>query len=207
MATPQQALTRLRNDPFHQMDDMRITSYASRYYLQPPAKNCPTTFPMNPTTRIQQSGASWVTGEWKTDVESDLKGIDRLGTKIRCDKGQYHPDTNRVNQIGLNHAHDEDVPLTFARLVDPPCTLRTTGWNRWQPLFHNPQETFETPFDFFIPSRDQDKEKYNTHKEQSCSMPSFQPPLAELGHEQHMYHQRHIPQLQAPMTKPNMPMA
>ena len=104
--TVQQALTRLKNDPFHQVDDMRITSYASRYYLSPPAANCPTTFPVNATTRIQKSGNSWVEGEWKTDIESDLKGIDRLGTKIRCNSVQYNPDTNRVNNTPLNHARD-----------------------------------------------------------------------------------------------------
>ena len=147
----QQNLTHLRNDPFHQADDMRITSYAGRYYLNPPEANCPTTYPTNATTRIQKSGNSWVEGKWRTDVESDLKGIDRLGTKIRCDSVQYNPDTNRMNNIKLQNAADENVPQTFARLVDPPCTLRATGWNRWQPLFHNPQETFETPFDFFIP--------------------------------------------------------
>jgi hypothetical protein len=185
--TTQQALTRPRNDPFHQVDDMRITSYAARYYLNPPAANCPTTFPVNATTRIQKSGDSWVAGEWKTDVESDLKGIDRLGTRIRCDAVQYNPQTNRVNNIPLANAQDENVPQTFARLVDPPCTLRTTGWNRWQPLFHNPQETFETPFDFFIPSRDIDKEKYNTHREETCFTPYQQPPICELGHEEDMY--------------------
>jgi len=185
MTYVQQNLTRLKNDPFHQIDDMRITSYASRYYLNQPAVNCPTTFPVNPTTRIQKSGNSWTTGQWKTDVESDLKGIDRFGTKIRC--GQYNPDTNMMNNIELSNAKDEDVPLTFARLVDPPCTLRATGWNRWQPLFHNPQETFEQPFDFFIPSRDIDREKYNTHREKSCFTPVQQPPIKELGHEKHMY--------------------
>ena len=181
--TTQQALTHPRNDPFHQVDDMRITSYASRYYLNPPAKNCPTTFPTNVTTRIQYSGASWVDGEWKTDVESDLKGISRLGTKIRCNDVQYNPDTNSMNSISLQHAQDENMPQTFARLVDPPCTLRTTGWNRWQPLFHNPQETFETPFDFFIPTRDLDKEKYNTHSSKTCFTAFDQPSISELGHD------------------------
>jgi len=184
--TTQQALTHPKNDPFHQVDDMRISSYASRYYLNPPEKNCPTTFPVNATTRIQYSGNSWVDGEWKTDVESDLKGIARLGTKIRCNDAQYNPDSNSMNTIPLRHAQDENMPHTFARLVDPPCTLRTTGWNRWDYLFHNPQETFETPFDFFIPSRDLDKEKYNTHSMKSCFSAKDQPSIAELNHEQHM---------------------
>jgi len=121
-----------------------------------------------------------VEGEWKTDVESDLKGISRLGSKIRC--SPEYSDSKPT----LAHAADENVPQTFARLANPPCTLRATGWNRWDTLFHNPQETFETPFDFFIPSRDVDKEKYNTHKESSCYAPIQQPAIRELNHEQHM---------------------
>jgi hypothetical protein len=147
--------------------------------------NCPTTFPVNATTRIQKSGDSWVKGQWKTDVESDLKGIDRLGTRIRCDEVQYNPDTNYFNNLPIANAPDENVTQTFARLVDPPCTLRATGWNRWQPLFHNPQETFETPFDFFIPSRDIDKEKYNTHSSKTCYTPFNQPSISQLGHNTH----------------------
>lgn len=164
----QQAFTRNRYDDFHQVDDMRISTYSSRYQLNAPAINCPTTFPANPTIRLQKSGDAWVRGKWRTDVESDLKGIGRLDSRIRCDQALYNPHTNEMNQIGVNNAPDQVVPLTFARLVDPPCTLRATGWNRWTPLFHNPQETFETPFDFFIPSRNLDKEKYNTHSYDSC---------------------------------------
>jgi hypothetical protein len=166
----QQALTRPRFDDFHQTDDMRITSYAGRYYLNPPARNCPTTYPVNPTTRIQQSGASWPTGLWRTDVESDLRGVDRIGSRIRCEDRQYNPETNAFTQREYSDAQDTEIPMTFARLDDPPCTLRATGWNRWYPLIHNPQETFETPFDFFIPSRDLDKERYNTHQNRSCNI-------------------------------------
>jgi hypothetical protein len=64
-----------------------------------------------------------------------------------------------MNRAGITNAADESNPLNFNRLTNPPCTLRTTGWNRWQPLFHDPQATFETPFDHFIPSRDIDKER------------------------------------------------
>lgn len=164
----QQALTRNRYDDFHQVDDMRISTYSSRYMLNPPAFNCPTTFPANATIRLQKSGDSWKAGQWRTDVESDLKGIGRLDSRIRCDSALYNPKTNEMNQIPMANAPDQIVPLAFMRLVDPPCTLRATGWNRWTPLFHNPQETFETPFDYFIPSRTQDKERYNTHSPRSC---------------------------------------
>jgi hypothetical protein len=165
----QQALTRGRFDDFHQVDDLRISTYAGRYALNPPAFNCSTVFPANSTVRLQKSGNSWVDGQWRTDVESDLRGVNRMSTRVRCDPVLYNPETNKFNNIPLQSAPDETVPLHFARLVDPPCTLRTTGWNRWQPLFHNPQEHFETPFDHFIPSRDVDKEKYNTHRNPVCT--------------------------------------
>jgi len=160
----QQALTRPRFDEFHQADDMRITSYASRYYLNVPNHNCPTTYVVDPTTRLQKSGQSWVSGAWRTDVESDLKNINRLGTRVKCDEAQYNPTTNKMTNASYESAQDEVFPQTFNHLTNPPCTLRATGWNRWISLPHQPQQTYETPFDFFIPSRTLDKERCKTHK-------------------------------------------
>jgi len=154
----QTALTSSRWDDIHQADDARISTYAGRYAFVP-FRNCPTSFPVDATTRIQESGASWVTGKWKTEVESDLKGIGRPPTRWRAEQLHYDPRTNAMNRAGITNAADESNPLNFNRLTNPPCTLRTTGWNRWQPLFHDPQATFETPFDHFIPSRDIDKER------------------------------------------------
>jgi hypothetical protein len=164
LSVKQQALTRPKFDDFHQSDDMRITSYALRYRLNPPDANCPVSFPVDTTTRIQQSGASWPAGQWKTDVESDLKGINRFGSRIRCDDLLYMPDTNKMNNIPLQAAPDESFPQLFQRLSNPPCTLRATGWNRWESMPHQPQLTFETPFDTFIPSRMIDKERNKTHE-------------------------------------------
>ncbi len=165
MALPvkQQALTRPKFDDFHQIDDARITSYALRYYVNPPAANCPTSFPVDATVRIQKSGDSWVAGQWRTDVESDLKGINRFSQRVKCDDRLYDPETNKMNNKPLRAAPDESFPMVFNRLYNPPCTLRSTGWNRWEPLPHQPQLTFETPFDFFIPARSLDKEACRTH--------------------------------------------
>jgi hypothetical protein len=160
---PRQAnLTRPRWDDVHQADDLRIATYAGRYAFTP-FRNCFESFPVNPTLRIQESGASWVAGQWKTDVESDLRGVGRPPTRWRADQLLYDPRTNKINQNSTQDAPDENFPMNFNRLTNPPCTLRTTGWNRWQPLFHNPQATFETPFDHFIPSRDIDKYRCRTH--------------------------------------------
>lgn len=159
----QQNFTRPKWDDFHQADDMRITSYALRYYVNPPEANCPTSFPVDATTRIQKSGDSWVMGQWRTDVESDLRGINRFGVRVKCDTKLYNPETNKMNNTPYENAPDESFPQVFNRLTNPPCTLRATGWNRWEPLPHQPQLTYETPFDFWIPARDVDKERCATH--------------------------------------------
>jgi hypothetical protein len=158
----QTALTRSRWDDVHQADDQRISGYAGQYAFTP-NRTCPTTFPVNTTLRIQQSGASWPQGMWKTDVESSLRGVGRPPTKWRADSLLYNPTTDPITNAPLVNAPDENAPLTFNRLSNPPCTLRATGWNRWESLLHDPQVNFETPFDFFIPSRSLDKEHCKTH--------------------------------------------
>jgi len=156
---PKQAnLTSSKWDDVHQADDQRISTYAGRYAFVP-YRNCFDSFPVNVTTRLQESGNGWVTGKWRTEVESDLKGVGRPPSRWRETKLLYNPETNAINNAGYTSASDENFPQNFNRLVNPPCTLRATGWNRWQPLFHDPQAVFETPFDNLIPSRLIDKEK------------------------------------------------
>ena len=70
-----------------------------------------------------------------------------------------------INEKNLVNAPDLTLGVTYQRLYNPPCTLRATGWNRWDSLHHNPQDNFETPFDFFIPTRTQSKD---TWVKQSC---------------------------------------
>jgi hypothetical protein len=157
--------TRSKNDNFHQEDDMRITSYSIRYQLDKPEHNCPSSFPAEPSVRLQYSGASWPQGKWRTDIESDLKNINRLGNRVKNNHIQYDPETNKINQTNLVNAPDLTLGVTYQRLYNPPCTLRATGWNRWDSLHHNPQDNFETPFDFFIPTRTQSKDSW---VKQSC---------------------------------------
>jgi len=105
---------------------MRITSYSVRYQLEKPEHNCPSSFPAEPSIRLQYSGASWPQGQWKTDVESDLKNINRLGTRVKNNFIQYNPDRNSVNDSKMENATDLTLGVTYQRLYNPPCTLRTT---------------------------------------------------------------------------------
>ena len=173
----QQSWTRPRMDPYHSLDDQRITSFALRYYINPPEANCPSIFPVEATTRIQRQGNSWPEAQWRTDIETDLKGINRFGNRVRCDEKLYNPEQNKFNRTPLTHAQDGSFPLNFNRLHNPPCTLRTTGWNRWDSLFHNPQSNFEQPFDWFIPARSLDKErtKSKTRHPTNPPIPPYNP--------------------------------
>ena len=157
--------TRSKFDNFHQQDDMRITSYSVRYYLEKPEHNCPIGFPAEPSVRLQMSGASWPQGQWKTDVESDLKNINRLGTRVKCNDISYNPEKNKINAKPLVAAPDLTLGITYQRLYNPPCTLRATGFNRFIDLQHDAQKSYETPFDFLIPSRDLSKDNWT---KQSC---------------------------------------
>jgi len=150
-------LTSSKWDEFHTIDDNRISTYAGRYQLNVPMAQAFDAFVVDPTIRLQKTGQSWVAGQWKTDVESDLRNLAR--TDVRNRAANYNPETNRMNNNGLQNAPDGKFAVNFVGQTQPACTLRGTGWNRWEPLLRNPQEHFETPFDYFIPSRLLDKEK------------------------------------------------
>ena len=84
---------------------------------------------------------------------------------MKSNSVQYNPETNKMNNQGMVNAADMTLGQTFQRLTNAPCTLRATGWNRWIDLPHNPQDNFETSFDFFVPSRTQSKDNW---VKQSC---------------------------------------
>jgi hypothetical protein len=152
MATPEtRNWTRNRADDCHISDDTRITTGPGRYTLEAPNGYCNATFAPEPTTRIQKWGSAQVDTYGKTDVESDLFNINRTTSKSVC--GLYDPNDNRMNNASKKNIQESSFPQTFARLSDPPCTLRGTGWNRWQWLCENPQENVMMPFDWYIPGR------------------------------------------------------
>ena len=152
MATPDtRNWTRNRSDDCHISDDSRITTGPGRYTLEAPNGYCNATFAPEPTTRLQKWGDSQVSSYGKTDVESDLFNLNRGTTKTVC--GLYDPNDNRMNSASKKNIKESSFPQTHARLVDPPCTLRGSGWNRFEWLCQNPQSNVMMPFDWYIPGR------------------------------------------------------
>jgi len=141
------------------------------YQLLTPPNNCEPCLPNDPYIRLQRQGVSLSKNTPLVDIDSELIGISR--NLSDCPELKYLPSKNNQSYCG---AHSNKVvgcqknakvcvdntnvinfkdcfkPTEDTRLSNPPCTLRGTGWNRWEWLCRNPQERIEVPFDFEINS-------------------------------------------------------
>jgi len=172
--------TRSRTDDCHITDDTRITTGPGRYILEAPSSYANAVFTPEPTTRLQKWGDAQINSYGKTDVESDLWNINRTTTKEVC--GQYDPNDNRMNKAEKRAMKEAAFPQTHARLNDPPCTLRSTGWNRFQWLCQNPQENVMMPFDWYIPGRIIHKDAHRPCIPTPLSTEPVIPAPQHLGH-------------------------
>jgi len=183
-ALKNQSFSRRLYDGGKMTDDLRVQTGPGRYQLDAPPQYCNATYSPEPTTRLQKWGASQNSQYIKTDVESDLFNINRPTTKNI--KGQYNPATDKIKKAPLTPVKEEAFPNTFSRLVDPPCTLRASGWNRWEYLCDNPQEGVMVPFDWNITSRLQQKDQFRPcipkPIESSVMLPAPNPYDESVGH-------------------------
>jgi hypothetical protein len=140
------AMTRYSSDLCKMVENNEISTGPGRYMLGVPNAYGNATFAPNPTVRMQRWGAAHDMSSTKTDVESDLLNLGRPTTRTVC--GQ-----NAFPERQLTAMPEADFPMTHARLVDPPCTLRSSGWNRWAYLCQNPQENVMIPFEWSVDTR------------------------------------------------------
>jgi hypothetical protein len=153
-----QTMNRRKYDGCKTGDDLRVTTGPGRYQLNVPVGYCDASFAPEPTVRQQKWGASLNAQYTKTDVESDLLNLNRPTTKATCN--QYNPQSNRMNSASTETVKESSFPQTHTRLVDPPCTGRASGWNRWEWLCDNPQDNVMVPFDNMVTTRLQQKDQF-----------------------------------------------
>lgn len=146
--TPDRAMTRYRYDIGKMAENNEISTGPGRWALGVPYHYANAAFIPEPTIRMQRWGAAHDMSSTKTDVESDLLNLGRPTTRSAC--GQYSPEQGRRT---LTPMPETAFPRTYERLVDPPCTLRGSGWNRWEWLCQNPQEGVMMPFEWSVDSR------------------------------------------------------
>jgi hypothetical protein len=144
------SMTRYKHDLNKMVENNEISTGPGRWALGVPNAYGNAVFAPDPTVRQQKWGASHDMSSTKTDVESDLRNLGRPTTRSAC--GQWDP-TAPGAQRQLTAMPEADFPMTHGRLVDPPCTLRGSGWNRWEWLCQNPQENAMIPFEWGVDSR------------------------------------------------------
>jgi hypothetical protein len=156
--TGDRSMTRYKHDVGKMVENNEISTGPGRYRLGVPNAYGDATFAPNPTVRMQKWGASHDMTSTKTDVESDLRNLARPSTRTVC--GQYKPEEGAAVAARLTAMPESEFPQTHARLVDPPCTLRGSGVNRWEWLCQNPQENVFVPFEWNVDSRHAAKDSY-----------------------------------------------
>ena len=151
------SLNRLSYDTCHYTNFLSKSMKQGHYHLNTPPIDCEPCYPNHSTIRLQKRGNSMVKNAPMIDVNSELKGITRKLSK--CDRSYYQPQKGKI-QIGHKYIKNDIIdykdcqkPSLDTRLIDPPCTLRGTGWNRWEPLCLNPQDHVFIPFDTNINNR------------------------------------------------------
>lgn len=123
------------------------------YQLSKPPVGCKPCFNNNPDVRLQFNGNSIAKNKLLIDVDSELMGLTRNISKDPEKKYQKPEDDDEGNPkqgIELQHFDDCHFPVEHTKLSNPPCTLRGTGWNRWEWLCKNPQEQVIIPFEWNI---------------------------------------------------------
>lgn len=121
------------------------------YAIATPATQCSTCLSGDPWLQ-GSGGVSSCVDKSLIDIDSELHNLTRPATN--CPSGMYRPTITPFcgSRKDFNACLDT-VATEDTRLTNPPCTLRGTGWNRWEWLCRNPQEDIEIPFDWNISSK------------------------------------------------------
>jgi hypothetical protein len=141
------SFNRLNYDECTYKHNLRQSMGTGDYLLNTPTIDCQSCFPADPAMKNPR-GVSICGNRGLIDVDSELIGINKKASN--CPNDKYIPQ----QYCSLNHVPDcKSLPQEDTRISNPPCTLRSTGWNRWEWLCRNPQEKALVPFDFNISYR------------------------------------------------------
>jgi hypothetical protein len=143
---------------------------------------CKRDIPADPFLRFQGWGPNTCAPGAAVDDNSELKGLNYKASKCAADAyapGKYSTKGACAVQ-GLADPRACTAPTEPTRLSNPPCTLRSTGWNRWEWLCEDPQERAITPFEWNVSYRIVAKDNHVPLLEQPLDQSGFVP---SAGHE------------------------
>lgn len=144
------SFNRLNYDTCTYSHNLRQSTGPANYMLHAPQIDCQSCFSEDPRMRMdKRGGASCKTRCAVVDAHSELLGLTRKATN--CPLQKYLPGCKMETCDDLDVPPNcPQVPIEDTRLSNPPCTLRGTGWNRWEWLCRDPQDKALIPFDYNI---------------------------------------------------------
>lgn len=156
------SFTRINDDTGAYEQQLAESVGVGLYKLNEPAISCEPCYPWAPTVRLQHQGDSIDVSKNLIDIDSELLNITRKDSK--CPSKQYLPKCEGdCDELKTQKPFCEDTCHTnfkdcffheeSTRLSNPTCTLRGTGWNRWDWLCKNPQANVFAPFDMNVSTR------------------------------------------------------
>lgn len=148
--------TSLQYDSCTYEEKLRRSVGPGLYMVNTPANDCKTCaqdIPADPYYRFQAWGANTCPPGSAVDDGSELLGLNYKASK--CTAAAYAPGkytgTGACAVEGAQKNPRTCAPPTEdTRLSNPPCTLRSTGWNRWEWLCWDPQERAIVPFQYNV---------------------------------------------------------
>jgi len=147
--------TSLRQDSCTYQEQLRRSIGPGMYMLSTPANDCGTCgkdIPADPSLRYQAWGPGICRPGSTVDVGSELLGLNYKASK--CSTEQFLPSKYQAAggcaPAGTQAARSCMAPTESTRLSNPPCTLRGTGWNRWEWLCYDPQDKAIIPFEWNV---------------------------------------------------------
>jgi glutaredoxin len=138
------SFTKLPYDPCAYKTSLEESMKTGVYMLNTPKVDCgENCFIQSPYIRLDKKNVGMCKNREIVDVHSELLGLNRVLTECPLKK-EFDPkycENNILAECENTFLSPEDTKLS-----NPSCTLRGTGWNRWESLRTNPQDKAITPF-------------------------------------------------------------
>jgi hypothetical protein len=170
------AFTKLRYDPCTYNVDLRQSLSPGQYVLDVPGQHCTSCLATDSRVNVGTNGGAVCSTVPLIDVESDLHNITRRATG--CPAGLYAPSKACASVVAPDcRSAARMLPTVDTRLNNPPCTLRCTGWNRWEWLCQDPQDRALAPFDSMVNTAIVAKDNHRPHVacpiDQNLALPAW----------------------------------
>lgn len=169
------SFNRLNYDTCTYKHNLRQSVGAGDYYLNTPRAECTACFPSNDLQFTKQSPIMKCNNLSLIDADSELLGITRRATN--CPDMKYIPGSSNTTCDSVLIQDCRAIPNEPTRASNPPCTLRSSGWNRWEWLCKDPQDKALVPFDFNISNRIVVKDNHRPYIPKPINQSAALPPL------------------------------